>query len=306
MIEKLKPDLIKKFVNIEGIYRPIDHKNIDNDYNIKFDYKTLTSFDINNFDEFIKWYNQNNRHIIFNPNRCVGLKLLEIKTGDLGIIYGCSAGTLLIYTAKSCEGMVAVEENIQNLKFVQRRIKNINNILLINSKIQNDLSLRNHFDFAIINGTLNQVSGENVKNGQFKFLKRVRRGLKKDGKLFFSVKNRLSPKYYFTSQLPFHSNKYLSSYSEYINLLNDTGFSKIKSYFVFPDYNLPLKILPSKQARKSSYIPVSNRQIKINLFNKVIRKISTKLDLIIFKKLKLFKFSPSFIFIAKSETRTIN
>ena len=122
----------------------------------------------------------------------------------------------------------------------------------------------------------------------------------------FFCKNRLSPKYYFTSKLPFHSNKYLSSYSEYINLLNDTGFSKIQSYFVFPDYILPLKILPSKQARKSSYIPVSNRQIKINLYNKVIRKISTKLDLIIFKKLKFFKFSPSFIFIAKSETRTIN
>ena len=186
MIEKLKPDLKKNFVNIEGIFRPIDHKNIDNDCNIKFDYEPLTRFDINNFDEFIKWDNQNNRHIIFNPNRCVGLKLLEIKTGDLGIIYmDAVKGTLLIYTAKNCEGMVAVEENIQNLKFVQRRIKNISNILLINSKIQNDLSLRNHFDFAIINGTLPQVSGEHVKNGQFKFLKRVRRGLKKDGKLFF-------------------------------------------------------------------------------------------------------------------------
>ena len=31
MIEKLKPDLKKNFVNIEGIFRPIDHKNIDND-----------------------------------------------------------------------------------------------------------------------------------------------------------------------------------------------------------------------------------------------------------------------------------
>jgi len=306
MIERLKSDLSKNFTNERGIYTPLDHKIIDNDSNRRIDSKSLAGLNMGDYDEYIKSGNQKNRHTIFNPNRCVGLKLLEIKSGDIGIIYGCSVGNLLMYAAKNCEGMVAVEENIKNLRFIQRRLDNTSNTLLINSKIQNDLFLKNHFDFAIINGTLPQVSSKPLKFGESKFLKRVRSSLKKDGKLFFSVKNRLSPKYYLTSQLPFHTNQYLSSYSEYINLLNNTGFSKIQSHFVFPDYNLPLKILPSRQARKSSYTPVSNRQTKINFLDKVIRKINTIIDLLIFKKLRLFKFSPSFIFIAKSETKTIN
>jgi len=306
MIERLKSDLSKNFANERGIYTPSDHKIIDNDSNRKIDSKSLAELKISDYDEYIKSGNQNNRHAIFNPNRCVGLKLLEIKSGDIGIIYGCSVGNLLMYAAKNCEVMVAVEENIQNLRFIQRRLENASNTLLINSKIQNDLFLRNHFDFAIINGTFSQVSSKPLKFGQSKFLKRVRSGLKKEGKLFFAVKNRLSPQYYLTSQLPFHADQHLYSYSEYLNLLNKAGFSKIQTHFVFPDYNFPLKILPLRKGSKSSYAPVSHRQIQKNFFEKVLRKINTKIDFLVFKKLKLFKFSPSFIFIAISEIKTIN
>jgi len=211
-----------------------------------------------------------------------------------------------MYAAKNCEWMIAVEENMQNLRFIQRRLENASNTLMINSKIQNDLFLRNHFDFAIINGTFSQVSSKHLKFGQSKFLKRVRSGLKKEGKIFFAVKNRLSPQYYLTSQLSLSADQNLYSYPEYLNLLNKAGFSKIQTHFVFPDYNLPLKILPFRKGSKSSYSPVSHQKIQKNFFRKVLRKINTKLDFLIFEKLKLFKFSPSFIFIATSKMKTIN
>ena len=306
MIERLKSDLSKNFTNERGIYTPLDHKIIDNDSNRRIDSKSLAGLNMGEYDEYIKSGNQKNRHTIFNPNRCVGLKLLEIKSGDIGIIYGCSVGNLLMYAAKNCKGMVAVEENIKNLRFIQRRLDNTSNTLLINSKIQNDLFLKNHFDFAIINGTLPQVSSKPLKFGESKFLKRVRSGLKKEGKLFFAVKNRLAPQYFLTSQLPFHANQHLYSYSEYLNFLNKAGFSKIQTYFVFPDYNFPLKILPLRKSSESSYTPVSHGQIQKNFFGKLFRKINTKLDFLIFKKLRLFKFSPSFIFIAITEMKTIN
>jgi hypothetical protein len=173
MYARLKSDLIKKFVNKEGIYTPSDNKISFNDCNLKIESKSPFGLDISKFDEFIKKENQKNRQTIFNPNKCAGLKLLEIKSGDIGIIYGCQVGNLLLYAAQICEAIVVIEENYQNLKFVKRRLEleKVGNIFFINSKIHNDIFLKNYFDFAIINGTISRAMDKRLKFGQLNFLK---------------------------------------------------------------------------------------------------------------------------------------
>ena len=56
-----------------------------------------------------------------------------------------------------------------------------------------------------------------------------------------------------------------------------------------------------KKNIKSSYAPVYQQRLNRSFTSKVCGKIRTKLDLLIYKKFKLFKLSPSFIFIAQSD-----
>ena len=164
-----------------------------------------------------------------------------------------------------------------------------------------DLPFSNDFfDFAIVNGTISQVRSKPLKVGQLKFLIRVQNSLKQGGKLFLAVKNNLSPQCFFRSLWPFHVDHNIYSYSGYRYLLKQAGFTNIKTYFVFPDYQFPSKILPSDKVLEFSYVPVYSRQYKRSLIKKAIIKIRTRLDLLIFKNFKLFQFSPSFIFVAES------
>ena len=288
MIDRLNFDLNKTSTNVDGIYTLSNHKKIDHDSNCKNDFKLISESDLTSNDT------------INNPNRCVGLRLLEIKSGDIGINYGCSWGNSLVYVAKNCHTMVAIDQNIKKLMFVQKRLnkENLKNTFLINCKIQEKLHLNKSFNFSIINGTLSQVSG---KQSHLNFLKMVNSNLKKDGKLFLAVKNMLSPQYFLTSLWPFSDNQYLYSYSGYLNLLKESGFNKVTTYVVFPDYHFPLKLLPLIKNIKSSYAPVYHQRLKRNFANKIIGKLRTNLDLLIFKKFELFKLSPSFIFIAQSD-----
>jgi len=46
MIDKLKSDLSKNFVNERGIYTPLDYKVIDNDSNSRIDSKSLAGLNL--------------------------------------------------------------------------------------------------------------------------------------------------------------------------------------------------------------------------------------------------------------------
>ncbi len=69
---------------------------------------------------------------------------------------------------------------------------------------------------------------------------------------------------------------------------------------MFPDYQIPLKILPLGKNVNFDYTPVYFRSFNRSVIKKVIGRIQYKIDLLIFKKMKLFNLSPSFIFIASA------
>lgn len=243
---------------------------------------------------------QNLENIMFDPMRLVGLKLLDIRKSDVGVDYGCNWGNLLIYAAKHCNTMLGIEQDIIKLKLLQKRIEEegIKNISLINSNIQSSINLDDVFDFAIINGTTELIDEGHLKVRQIMFLKKVLRSLKKGGKLFLAANNKMYYRFIMSTIWPFQNNRHLYSYRGYIKLLNEAGFKNVKTYAVFPNYEFPLKILPLWKNINFNYAPVYMRRSKRTIANKVIGRIQTHLDLIVFKKLKLFNLSPSFIFIA--------
>lgn len=152
------------------------------------------------------------RKMIFDPSRCLGLELLDINKNQIGVDYGCMWGNMLIYSAKKAKTMVGIDQTKDSLKFVLKRLEDekIDNTFLINDNLRNDINLKNHFDFSIINGVLEwiptrekvslktffnkiQIKNEeqlDPRKDQKTFLKMVNNNLKKDGKLYLAIENR--------------------------------------------------------------------------------------------------------------------
>ncbi len=284
--------------------------------------------------------------IIFSPIRAAGLKMLDIKTDDIGIDYGCMWGNLLIYAAKNCKTMVGVDKTTESLQFLQHRLReeDLNNCRLVNSDLRQLAKFDNIFDFAIINGVLEWLPDENdveltkflsksrccfkrpsknPKLVQFEFLKKVYQDLKKGGKLYLAIENRYDYQYFlwkkdphpglfYTAFLPRWISNIISNiwygrpYATYIyssrelqKMLEEAGFSKVDKYSAFPNYRFPLKIIPVDNNLDNSYSPVYITSPTKSFIKKTFRYFRRKLDILIYKKLRLMSLAPSFIFIAE-------
>lgn len=224
----------------------------------------------------------------------VGLRIIDIKKNDIGVQFGCNPSSLLLYAKNVCSLMAVVDDS-KKLHYLNDQIQKKNkkdNILLINNYLLNDGCLNNSFDFAIISST------KNINTPPF-ILKAAKKMLKSGGKLYFANDNKNYYRNYFSLRWPFVNVRSLLSKNEYIKLLDRAGFVDIQPYAVFPDRKTPQKIYPIDSVNQISYEAVGFQFRKPTLLNKLIRKIFIYIDLLIFKKLKCFDLSPSFIFLNK-------
>jgi len=224
----------------------------------------------------------------------VGLRILDIKKNDIGVQFGCDPSSLLFYAKNVCS-LIAVVDDSEKLLYLNDQIQQKNrkdNILLINNYLLNDGCLNNSFDFAIISST------KNTNTPPF-FLKTAEEMLKSGGKLYFANDNKNYYRNFFSLKWPFINARSLLSKNGYIKLLDRAGFVDIQPYAVFPDRKTPQKIFHIDSVNQISYEPVGFQLRKPTLLTKLIRKIFIYIELLIFKKLKCFDLSPSFIFIAQ-------
>ena len=160
---------------------------------------------------------------------------------------------------------------------------------------------------------------------QLNFLRMVSRNLKRDGRLYLAIENRYDyqyllwkkdphPELFYTAFLPrslanIVSNvrygrpyvTYLYSRGELERLIREAGFTDIRQFAVFPDYRFPGKIIPFDRLATCSYNVVYNSLPTNSVFKRAFRKARRQLDLIVYKRLKLFGLSPSFIFVARKD-----
>jgi ubiquinone/menaquinone biosynthesis C-methylase UbiE len=171
--------------------------------------------------------------MIYEPARSVGLKLLDIKSDHIGIDYGCMWGNMLIQSAKKCKHMVGVDQTLDSLKFLQKRVfeEQLDNVSLVHQNLRNEIELSNCFDFAIINGVLewipdtNQIelskffkkskdkiekSAKSPTDLQLDFLKKVHQNLNKNGKLYLAIENRWDYQHFLWKRDP-HSNLFFTA-----------------------------------------------------------------------------------------------
>ena len=149
--------------------------------------------------------------MIFSPQREAALELLDIKTGEVCIDYGCMWGNLSVGMAKRGGVVLAVDQTRDSLKFLRARIRheNLGNVLCIQDDIRK-VALDGLTDVAAINGVLEWVPefgdvelksfygkrqsreypAANPRQVQRDFLAKARKNLRDGGRLLLAIENR--------------------------------------------------------------------------------------------------------------------
>ena len=161
-----------------------------------------------------------------------------------------------------------------------------------------------------------QSEEESPKQMQQKFLRKISKALKKSGTLYLAIENRYDFSYFlglpdphcgirFISLMPRQLQNILSlmlrgrafrnwTYSQrgLIKLLHSTGFSEFNFYYGFPDYRVPELVLSHNGMRLfRHWLPASRRSLSGRILSRLTRLIRK----LVFKRLRLTFFAPSFI-----------
>jgi hypothetical protein len=182
------------------------------------------------------------------------------------------------------------------------------------------IDLKNHFKKS----KFKFVKPKNdPKSEQIKFLKMANNNLKVGGKLYLAIENRYDYQHFLWKKDP-HSNlmytafmprlianiisniyygrpyvNYIYSKKDLKKMLSEAGFAKTKVYATFPDYRFPQKIISTDKQDTNDYSPVYTSENRKDLVARIFYKTRKLLDVVIYKKMKLFSLAPSFIVIAE-------
>ena len=169
--------------------------------------------------------------IIFSPKREAGLELLELEGNETCIDYGCMWGALTIPLARRTRFVLGVDQTLNSLIFLSRRIEdeNLKNIDLLCENLNRMPTVEKKVDVAIVNGVLEWIPEkgkielkqyygkdvkktytDNPKDMQINFLKKVYSNLNKEGKLYLAIENRYDFKMFLSIKDP-HANLMFTS-----------------------------------------------------------------------------------------------
>jgi SAM-dependent methyltransferase len=281
--QKLRHALEKSYLNMNGIY--VDSMPLE--------------------QEIGRYSDEYSRGINNDPRNTVGLTLLELENDEIGIHYGWGWDSMSVAAARKCSAVVDVNANYEllELKKLILQKEGLENHFLLNCDLKKELKLDCLFDFAIINGCLKMIplgaTAQGPQKVQFGFLQRVCKSLKISGRLYLAAGNRYDYHCFIWKKKPYWN--YLHSLSVLETLLKKAGFAHIENYASFPDFQCPRKIIPLKRIETCSYMPVYNVLLNGHLLIKLFRRIRIYLDILVFKKLKLYFFAPDYIFVARKD-----
>jgi len=194
------------------------------------------------------------------------------------------------------------------------------------------------FDKAIVNGVLewlpekgkielkrhfgkrmatNDKGNENPYKIQLKFLRKIHKGLKNDGKLYLAIENRFDIFHFLGMPDPHCNLKFITFMPRYLqNLISNiflgrayrnwiyspkalkkmfmtAGFKNIEVLYAFPDYRFPKYIF--KINKINAYLPYRFQKVR----NIIKKFICYCIEVVFFRILRLYTFSPSLIVLAE-------
>ena len=189
------------------------------------------------------------RHNLLRP-------LLPIIKDKRVLEIGSGCGALTSFLSENSKFVCAIEGSLNRAAITSSRVRNSNNVVVINSNIQ-DLHLPIKFDLVLVIGVLEYspiyLGGE--KSAQ-KFLEICRSYSGPNGKLALAIENQFGLKYFAGAPedhigIPFYGveNNYKKETARTYgrkklnDLVSGAGYNEISFYGCFPDYKFPKTII---------------------------------------------------------------
>ena len=168
---------------------------------------------------------------------------------------GCGCGAISRYLGENAAEVVSVEGSLRRAAIARSRCRDLKNVTVICAP-SDTLPDLGEFDAVLLIGVLEYARVFVGENGEQKLLQACRSRLKKDGKLFVAIENKIGIKY-FAGAREDHVNIPMfglnNSYDEtsvvtfgrkeLLNELNKAGFTDTLEYIPLPDYKLPSTVV---------------------------------------------------------------
>ncbi len=265
-MQKKEAKIILKYVNSNEVYSDGDVENdILNLYKSK-NFRKKESHILNNNpnwpmqyhlspvrENLLSWYE-------FDPNKT----LLEI---------GAGCGALTGMFCDKLKKVTAIELTKRRSEIIFNRHRDKKNLTIIAGNL-NDIELDEKFDYVTLIGVL-EYSGKftRAKNPFEKFLKNVKKYLKKNGEMIIAIENKFGLKYWSGCKED-HTGRIFDSIEGYPKqdevrtfgkdeikkLLKKVGFNEVIFYYPLPDYKMPIELFSDE------YLPTMRHNIRSHIF----------------------------------------
>lgn len=221
---------------------------------------------------------------ILDENRALWTDLLPLNSDTVFLDVGCGWGTITIPLARKAGHVVAIDNTLERVKFVELRAEELE-LKNITPALASATSLPypdRTFDIIAYNGVLEWLGAidenEVPQKIQIRALNEALRVLKPGGRVYIGIENRFSLRYFmgvvddhsfirFTSLMPRWLSKFYyrlrtgktyfmhtHSLSVYRKMLNDIGFSKDIEYLPWPTYRNPLEFIELKKEKILNFL----------------------------------------------------
>lgn len=223
---------------------------------------------------------------------------------------GAGMGAITSTLCERASKVTSVELSKQRATSIANRCKDKENLEIIVGNF-NDIKFDKQYDYITLIGVLEYAPlYTGTKNSFNDFLDKIKKLLKKDGKLLIAIENQFGMKYYagakedhtgieYDGIIGYENKEGIRTFGkeELKEILKNSGLKYTKFYYPLPDYKLPNKIfaedyLPDEKSIED-YTPYYNGDVELNFDEKVAYKEVIKNN--------MFEFFANSFFVECSE-----
>ena len=196
---------------------------------------------------------QDTTYYLLTPERENLLSWYPFKRGKI-LEVGCGCGCLTGILCNAANEVVSIDQSCKRAMITHYRHKDRENLTVYAGNIE-EIPFKDQFDYVVVVGVLEYARMFFAQTpADQKFLRIIRKCLKKDGILLLAIENRYGLKYFSGANEDHLNRKYVSiegydnekvqtyGQKELEELLQRTGFPCKTVYYPFPDYKLPTVI----------------------------------------------------------------
>lgn len=178
---------------------------------------------------------------------------------------GAGMGAITEELCKKCKSVTSIELSKRRATAILERNKNAENLEIYVGNFE-DIELKEKYDYILLNGVLEYGALYINSNNPYEdFINKLKKNLKKDGKILIAIENRFGLKYWCGANedhvgIPFdgingykQSNNIMTFNKKELEVLAKKCNLNINFYYMFPDYKFPKVIYTDSSLNKNMF-----------------------------------------------------